>query len=100
MHAFSLLFSCFFLDPDVQGPPPEVSRTLARQRRISPSHPAASRRTCTHPRLTPAARFDMNRVHNGDASVNKRDMVGRIANDANITRAQAARAREACLAGT
>ena len=41
----------------------------------------------------------MNRLHNGDASVNKRDMVGKIAVDACITRSQAGRALDAVLEG-
>ena len=43
--------------------------------------------------LTLAPRFDRY------ATVNKRDIVGKIAIGADITRAQAARALEACLAG-
>jgi DNA-binding protein HU-beta len=46
--------------------------------------------------LTPDRRFDMNRGH-WRKPVNKRDMVGKIATDANITRIQATRALEAFL---
>src|SRR5215471_15006174 len=48
--------------------------------------------------LTPVPRFDMYPLH-WRAPMNKRDMVGKIALDANITRLQATRALEAFLAG-
>jgi DNA-binding protein HU-beta len=48
--------------------------------------------------LTLAFRFDMNPIH-WRFLVNKRDMVGKIASGAEITRVQASKALEAFLAG-
>lgn len=47
--------------------------------------------------MTPAVPFDITRVH--WCLVNKRDLVGKIAMDARLTRAQAARALDALVQG-
>jgi len=48
--------------------------------------------------LTPALPFDISRGHR-ECLVNKRDLVGKIASDARLTRTQATRALDAFLEG-
>src|SRR5262245_29404126 len=52
--------------------------------------------SCRNP-LTPALAFDISRVH--WCLVNKKDLVGKIALDARLTRAQASRALDAMVQG-
>lgn len=48
--------------------------------------------------MTPAPAFDISRVHK-ESLVNKKDLVGKIATDARLTRTQAALALDAFLEG-